>query len=254
MLRISPVSAFRDNYIWLIHNATHAVAVDPGEAAPVEAFLKESDLTLVAVLATHHHADHVGGVGELIAARNIPVYGPRHEDIPTLTRRLTEGDRIHIPELGLEFAIMDIPGHTAGHIAYVGNGWLFCGDTLFACGCGRVFEGTPAQMTASLDKLAALPDDTLIYCGHEYTLANIRFARHVEPDSAALAEREQAEAAKRERGLPTLPSTIGIERRTNPFLRTHAASVGAAASRQAGRPLTDPVEIFAAIREWKNHF
>jgi hydroxyacylglutathione hydrolase len=254
MLRVSPVSAFRDNYIWLIHNDKDAIAVDPGDAAPVEAFLKENGLALAAVLATHHHADHVGGVAKLIARRNIPVYGPQHEEIPTLTRRLTEGERIQISELGLEFAVLDIPGHTAGHIAYVGHGWLFCGDTLFACGCGRLFEGTPAQMTTSLDKLAALPDDTLIYCGHEYTLANIRFALAVEPDSAVLAEREQEEAAKRERGLPTLPSNVGIERQTNPFLRIRAASVGGAASRHAGRPLTNPVEIFTAIREWKNHF
>jgi hydroxyacylglutathione hydrolase len=254
MLRVSPVSAFRDNYIWLIHNDRQAIAVDPGDAAPVEAFLKQNDLALVAVLATHHHADHVGGVVELIAHRNIPVYGPERENIPTLTRRLKEGDRIQIPELGLEFAVFDIPGHTAGHIAYVGRGWLFCGDTLFACGCGKLFEGTPAQMTASLDKLVALPDDTLVYCGHEYTLANIRFARAVEPDSPILAEREQAEAAKRERGLPTLPSKIGIERLTNPFLRTSAASVATAASRHTGRTLVTPVEIFTAIREWKNHF
>jgi hydroxyacylglutathione hydrolase len=254
MITVSAVNAFRDNYIWMIHDSTNAVAVDPGDAAPVEAFLAQSNLSLVAVLATHHHPDHVGGLADLLATRSIPVYGPKRENISLLTHRLAEGDHVSIHELALEFNVLDIPGHTSGHIAYVDHGWLFCGDTLFACGCGRLFEGTPAQMTASLDKLAALPDNTLVFCGHEYTLANIRFARAVEPESAALIEREALEAAKRDRNLPTLPSSIILERRTNPFLRARTPAVVVAAERQAGHSLVDPTEVFAVLREWKNHF
>jgi len=204
------------------------------------------------VLATHHHADHVGGIADLVANRAVPVYGPRREPIPTLTDQVGEGDKVVIHALGLDLIVFDIPGHTAGHIAYYGNGRLFCGDTLFACGCGRLFEGTPVQMTISLAKLAALPEDTLVYCGHEYTLANIRFARLIEDDSPTLLQREAAESLKRERDEPTLPSTIGLERATNPFLRCRDAAVIAAANRYAGRPLDNPVDVFAALREWKN--
>jgi hydroxyacylglutathione hydrolase len=254
MLTISAIPAFRDNYIWALHDDRHAVVVDPGDAAPVEAFLAQRELELVTVLATHHHADHVGGVKDLIATRNIPVYGPRQESIATLTHRLGEGDGAAIDALGLRFAVLDIPGHTAGHIAYYGHGMVFCGDTLFACGCGRLFEGTPPQMVHSLAKLAALPDDTLVYCGHEYTLANIRFALVVESDSPTLKQREAVEAQKRARGEPTLPSTIGLERKTNPFLRYREPTVVAAASRHAARELSDPVDTFAVIREWKNQF
>lgn len=251
---IAPVAAFRDNYIWVLHDDRHAAVVDPGEAAPVEIFLAEKNLELVAILATHHHADHVGGIADLIAARRIPVYGPRNESIPTVTHPLGEGDQISIDPLGAHFTVLDIPGHTAGHIAYHGEGVVFCGDTLFACGCGRLFEGTPAQMVDSLTKLAALPDETLVYCGHEYTLANIRFAQAVEKNSTALQQREVIEAAKRQRGEPTLPTSIGLERETNPFLRYREPAVIEAASGQAGRRLHDPVETFAAVREWKNRF
>ena len=254
LIDVHPVTAFRDNYIWTLHDGRHAVAVDPGDAAPVEAFLRQHKLELVAILATHHHADHVGGVADLTANRDIPVYGPRNEHIPTVTHALAEGDQVSIDALGLAFSVFDIPGHTAGHIAFHGNGMLFCGDTLFACGCGRLFEGTPQQMVASLAKLAALPEDTKVYCGHEYTMANLRFAMAVESDSAALKQREAAEAAKRARGEPTLPSSIGLERQTNPFLRYREPAVISAAEKYAGRPLTDPVETFAAIREWKNNF
>ncbi|MBA2690471.1 MAG: hydroxyacylglutathione hydrolase, partial [Burkholderiales bacterium] len=218
-IRVAPVAAFRDNYIWVLHDGRHAAVIDPGDAAPVEIFLAEKKLELNAILATHHHADHVGGVADLIAARRIPVYGPRNESIPTVTQPLGEGDQIGIDALGLHFTVFDIPGHTAGHIAYYGAGMVFCGDTLFGGGCGRLFEGTAAQMVSSLGKLAALPDETLIYCGHEYTVANLRFARTVEPDSVALQQRERIEAEKRERGEPTLPSSIGLERQTNPFVR-----------------------------------
>ena len=254
MVNVDAVPAFRDNYIWTLHDGEYAVVVDPGDAAPVEDFLAQRKLTLVAILATHHHADHVGGVGALTATRNIPVFGPRGESIPTVTRPLAEGDDAIIDELGLCFSVLDIPGHTAGHIAYDGAGMLFCGDTLFACGCGRLFEGTPGQMVDSLAKLAVLPGDTRVYCGHEYTMANIRFAQAVEGASVAIRERAAIEAAKRARGEPTLPSTIALERETNPFLRCTEPVVARAAEAHAGHALADPIATFATLREWKNNF
>ena len=197
---VVPVSAFRDNYVWTLRRGKHAAVVDPGEAAPVLDYLARENLSLAAILATHHHADHVGGIAELRQKYEVPVYGPKGEPIATLTHPVSEGDRVSIPELGVSFSVLDIPGHTRAHIAYYGAGALFCGDTLFACGCGRVFEGTAEQMLQSLTKLAALPDETKVYCGHEYTLANIRFARAVDPDNAMLAAREAS--ASKLRALP----------------------------------------------------
>jgi hydroxyacylglutathione hydrolase len=228
--------------------------VDPGDAAPVEAFLGARGLELCAVLATHHHADHVGGLVALASRWHCPTFGPAGEAIAGLTRKLREGDRVDLPELGVALRILDIPGHTAGHIAFASDSMVFCGDTLFACGCGRLFEGTPAQMVDSLGKLAALPAATRVYCGHEYTMANIAFAEAVEPGNRALVERKAREAAKRAHGEPTLPSTIGDELATNPFLRWNAPEVVASASRRAGRTLASPVEVFAEVREWKNNF
>lgn len=254
MLHVEPVPAFDDNYIWMIRDRENAVVVDPGDAGPVIARLEAEGLRLRAILCTHHHGDHVGGNADLLRRFPVPVYGPHGEGIRTLSRSLAEGDRVNLPELGLAFAVLEVPGHTRGHIAYVGNGMLFCGDTLFACGCGRVFEGTPEQLYESLQKLAALPPDTLVYCAHEYTVSNIRFARAANPGNGALRERETAARAMRSRGEPTLPSTLELELATNPFLRCGDPEVAAAASGRARAPLSDPVEVFATLREWKNHF
>ena len=216
MLHVTPIPAFRDNYIWALHDDKLAVLDDPGDAAPVFNFLREKNLQLNRILITHHHNDHVGGNRDLLAKFPVPVYGPAAEKIDTLTQRLNENDIVNLPQLGLSFRIIEIPGHTAGHIAYVGHSMVFCGDTLFACGCGRLFEGTAAQMQVSLSKLAALPGDTKVYCAHEYTLANIAFARAVEPDNAALLQREFDDREKRGNNIPTVPSTIQIELATNP--------------------------------------
>jgi len=254
MVSIHAIPAFRDNYIWALENGTHAAVVDPGDAAPVESFLEKRNLQLAAVLATHHHADHVGGLPALVAHWRCPTFGPAHEVPSGIDTRLAEGDRMTIPRLGIALGVLDIPAHTAGHIAFVGEDMVFCGDTLFACGCGRLFEGTPAQMSRSLDKLAALPPATRAYCAHEYTLSNIRFAEAVEPGNATLAERKRRDSARRERGEPTVPSTIGEERSTNPFLRCGEPEVVASAERHAGRTLANAVEVFAELREWKNRF
>jgi hydroxyacylglutathione hydrolase len=254
MLEIVPLPAFQDNYIWTLRDGKHAAVVDPGEAGPVKAYLAREKLSLVAILATHHHPDHVGGIAELISMKKVPVFGPKGEPIPALTHPLGQDDKVSIPELAAEFTVLDIPGHTRAHVAYYGLGSLFCGDTLFACGCGRVFEGTPAQMLASLSKLAALPDATKVYCGHEYTLANIKFARAVDPDNAILAAREARAKAQRAAGMPTLPSTLGEERATNPFLRCDQPVVVESANKYLGSRIGDPVSVFAAIREWKNRF
>jgi hydroxyacylglutathione hydrolase len=252
MLEIVPVKAFKDNYIWTLRDGKRAAVVDPGDARPVIEYLTREKLELVAILATHHHADHVGGIAELLRRGRVPVYGPRGEPIETLTRAVGEGDTVTIPELGLSFAVLDIPGHTRAHIAYYGADCLFCGDTLFACGCGRVFEGTPEQMYASLEKLRALPDSTRVYCGHEYTLANIGFARSVEPGNGALGAREARDRKLRDAGKPTLPTTLGEEKATNPFLRCLEPAVVESANKYLGARAADPVRVFAAIRDWKN--
>lgn len=258
-LTVVAVPAFRDNYLWLIHDGINAAVVDPGDANPVLAALAANKLTLTAILLTHHHADHIGGVQRLLDHADVPVFGPRNDGIGAVTHPLAEGDRVEVPGLALALRVLEVPGHTLGHIAYVreapGEHWAFCGDTLFAGGCGRVFEGTPAQMAESLGKLAALPDDTKVYCAHEYTLSNLQFARAVDPANGELAKRMEAEAAKRARNEPTVPSTIGLEKATNPFLRYRqpeiVASLVTEGRLEAG---ASPVEAFAALRAWKNNF
>jgi len=259
MLDLHPLPAFADNYIWLLRNALvgaeRAVAVvDPGDAAPVEAHLARHDLRLVAILVTHHHPDHVGGVPELVARHRVPVHGPAREAQAVVTVPHAEGARFAIADLGLELAVHEIPGHTLGHIAFVGGGALFCGDTLFSAGCGRLFEGTPAQMLGSLDRLAALPPATRLCCGHEYTLANLRFAATVEPDNPARSAYAARASAAVAEGRPTLPSTIALERAVNPFLRIDQPVVQHALREWSGDPLAGRVALFAALRRWKDGF
>jgi hydroxyacylglutathione hydrolase len=250
---IEPVPAFRDNYIWLLGHAGHAVVVDPGDAVGVLQLLAARQWRLDAILLTHHHDDHVGGVADLVRAHPARVYGPAHCAYPGIDVRLREGDTVSL--LGTQFAVMEVPGHTLDHIAYwsAGLGAVFCGDTLFACGCGRLFEGSAAQMSASLARLAALPPATRVYCAHEYTLSNLRFALAVEPDNAALLRRREDCVALRERGEPTVPSTVGMELATNPFLRCSQPEVVAAARRHAPGA-GDPTAVFAALRAWKDRY
>ena len=258
MLQVTPVRAFTDNYIWLIHSprdASRVVAVDPGDAKPVERALADRKLTLDGLLITHHHGDHVGGVAELLQNRRaIPVYGPANETVPGHPQRLREGDRALFPELGLTFEVLDVPGHTAGHIAYVGHGAVFCGDTLFSAGCGRLFEGTAEQMHDSLSKLAALPAETSVYCAHEYTLSNLKFSLAVQPDNEAAASYLAHCRELRARDEATVPSDIRRERNVNPFLRCDDETVKHAAEAHAGRKLHSHTEVFTVIRQWKDSF
>ncbi|MEX0729743.1 MAG: hydroxyacylglutathione hydrolase [Aquisalimonadaceae bacterium] len=254
MINVFPISAFSDNYIWAIQRegTNHCAVVDPGDAAPVLSTLAARNLRLDAIIITHHHADHVGGVEQLLRHFEVPVYGPAGERIPGRTTALNDGDSFHLPTLGLDLEVIDVPGHTAGHIAYYGHDLLFCGDTLFAGGCGRLFEGTPAQMHASLSRLAALPDTTQVFCAHEYTQANLRFARRVDPENEALAQRLRTVEEKRAAGECTLPSRIGTEKQTNPFLRSDDANVKQAAERLTGKRLTSAVDVFTAVRALKD--
>jgi hydroxyacylglutathione hydrolase len=251
MFDVSFIPAFKDNYIWLLSRGRSAFVVDPGEAALVMARLEADGLRLEGILITHHHADHQGGVAELKARYQPEVYAPAKESITGCTRSLDGGERIEV--LGETLAVMAVPGHTLGHIAYHAPGMLFCGDTLFGAGCGRLFEGTPAQMAASLASLAALPDDTLVYCAHEYTEMNLRFALAVEPENLSLRQRVARVAAQRAAGLPSVPSTLAEEKATNPFLRcAEPAVIEAGLQREA----VDRSEtaIFTAIRGWRNVF
>lgn len=254
MPSVEPIRAFSDNYIWALPDrpSGRAVVVDPGDATPVLDWLAREQLTLAGILITHHHPDHTGGIERLLAHATVPVYGPRGEHIPHRSVALAEGDWVKLEAPALEFQVLEIPGHTAGHIAYYGHGLLFCGDTLFAGGCGRLFEGTPEQMYGSLGKLAALPSDTQVYCAHEYTEANLRFAARVEPDNQALRRRMKAARALRAEDRPTVPSTLAEEQATNPFLRVNEPAVIERAEAEAGHGLASPVDVFAAVRAWKD--
>jgi hydroxyacylglutathione hydrolase len=254
-IEIMGLPAFEDNYIWVLRKQGQAVVVDPGDAAPVLAHLKASGDRLVGILITHHHGDHCGGVADLAAQHPaVAVYGPALENIDGITHPLQGGERVKLDQLGIELEVIPVPGHTRGHLAYYGDGTLFCGDTLFGAGCGRLFEGTPAQMQASLARIAVLPAPTLVYCAHEYTQSNLRFAIAVEPDNIDIQARVADVATKRAARQPTVPSSIDLERATNPFLRWDAPAVIAAATGRLGHPPTSPVETFAAIREWRNGF
>jgi hydroxyacylglutathione hydrolase len=257
-MRLIPLPAFQDNYLWLLHDGQRALVVDPGDAAPVQAALAREGLRLDAILVTHHHPDHVGGVAALREATGAKVWGPAREQIPEPLTRLAGGD--HVDVLGLRFEVIDVPGHTAGHIAYYcpdidGTPLVFCGDTLFSGGCGRLFEGTPAQMFDSLAQLAALPGNTRVCCTHEYTLSNLKFATAVEPGNSQLSHYRQQCEDRRSRGEPTLPSTIALENSVNPFLRTRQPAVAQAAhGHDPAADPADPVAVFAALRQWKNEF
>jgi hydroxyacylglutathione hydrolase len=256
-LNVRPVRAFADNYIWLIDAPAargRVVVVDPGDAAPVLAELRRSSASLAAILLTHHHADHIGGVEALLAARPVPVFAADDARIPRATRRLVDGDRVDLPELGLHFETLHVPGHTLSHIAFWGHGAVFCGDTLFSAGCGRLFEGTPVQMSASLRRLSALPAATRVYAGHEYTAANLKFALNIDQGNEAARSYQARVQALRAADAPTLPSTIGLENRVNPFLRCNAAAVRDAAIRHGGRMLADETAVFAELRAWKDGF
>ncbi|HEU4623064.1 MAG TPA: hydroxyacylglutathione hydrolase [Burkholderiaceae bacterium] len=265
MFNVVALPAFTDNYLWLLHAHSHAIVVDPGDARVVQMALDTYGLALDAILLTHHHPDHTGGVAELVAHHGCRVIGPRRELIAHINEYVAEGDSVEV--LDVRFTVLEVPGHTQGHIAY----WceaaarLFCGDTLFGAGCGRLLGGTPDQMWKSLRRLSALPDETQVYCAHEYTLANLRFARVVEPDNLAIANREQHDALQRKNRLPTIPTTIGLERQTNPFIRANEPSVmqrsasmasveSIARELAAWSPISPEARSFAVLRAWKNVF
>jgi hydroxyacylglutathione hydrolase len=252
--RVVPIRAFNDNYIWCIRDHRSAAVVDPGDADPVLAYLRQEGLHLVAILATHHHADHIGGIPALAAAHPAPVFAPFDDRIDGVTHRVAEADVAELPAFDIALQVLEIPGHTRTHVAYYGANLLFCGDTLFACGCGRLFEGTPTQMHTSLARLAALPGDTSVYCGHEYTLSNLRFGLAVDPANPVLRAWEREATEQRRTNQPTLPSVLAREKQANPFLRCDDAAVAPAARGESGALLESPVEVFAALREWKNRF
>lgn len=254
---LHPVPAFEDNYIWLLHDGQRAVVVDPGQAEGVLAYLQTHQLRLDSILITHHHGDHTGGVAVLRERTGASVLGPMREALPEPVHRVCGGDVLDL--LGRRFEVIDVPGHTAGHVAFFapdvdGSPLLFCGDTLFSGGCGRLFEGSPAQMFDSLCRLAELPDEARVCCAHEYTLSNLRFALAVEPDNAALAAYQTHCQALRARNLPTLPGSIGLEKQINPFLRSRVAAVVRSAQAHAPGTAGDALSVFTTLREWKNQF
>jgi hydroxyacylglutathione hydrolase len=264
LLQVWPIPAFDDNYIWCIHDGHSALVVDPGDSAPVLEYLAQTGLKLKGILVTHHHADHTGGIVHLLEVLDptIPVYGPVGNNIPGRTQACMEGDKIEIDSPRISLKVFEVPGHTLSHIAYFANmqanvvePMLFCGDTLFASGCGRLFEGTPTQMSESLAKFAALPKNTLVYCTHEYTLSNIRFALAVEPNNVNLISWSEKAQELRAKDLPTLPTTIGQELQVNPFMRCDQAEVISSAKSVSGHDsLPSSAHVLAVIRAWKDRF
>jgi hydroxyacylglutathione hydrolase len=255
-MQLVPVPAFSDNYIWLLINDTRktAVIVDPGEAAGVMQYIKDEEIRPTAILVTHHHWDHTGGVNVLADAYDLPVYGPASENIAGIDIPLAGDDTFAIDELGIGFDVLDIGGHTAGHIGYLAGNILFCGDTLFSAGCGRIFDGTAQQLHASLQRIASLPDETLICCAHEYTLDNLRFAAAVEPGNTAIQQREQEVRQLRQQNRPSLPVKLGDEKCYNPFLRTSLDTVRDAVAAHCGMEILDDETCFRYLRMWKDSF
>lgn len=255
MLKISAIPAFKDNYIWLLQRGNHAVVVDPGDATPVISLLKALSLNLDAILITHHHADHIDGVNELLRHWPAKVYAPKRSQYNFPHQAVAENSIIQLGALELNLVVIELPGHTLDHVAYYGANSLFCGDTLFGGGCGRLFEGTPQQMYLALQRLANLPEDTAIYCAHEYTQHNLEFALSLEPDNVALTQRLADVALQRQKGEPSLPSTIRLELETNPFLRCLKPAIQHAAGFNPSTAINvDPAEVFSVIRSLRNHY
>lgn len=254
-VHVSPIRALNDNYIWCIHDSENAVVVDPGDEKPVLSFLQEHGLSLAAILITHHHWDHVNGLKPLLSHYpQLPVFGPALNQIDGVTQQLKEGDTLTLPHLNIDMRVLDVPGHTLDHIVFVSDIGLFCGDTLFSAGCGRLFEGTPEQMYTSLSKLKRLPDTLPVYCTHEYTMANLAFAHHVTPQNEAVSRYREWAQVQRDKGLATLPTSLKKEMLINPFMRTSDEDIVAAAEKKAGRALASGAEVFAVLRHWKDNF
>jgi hydroxyacylglutathione hydrolase len=256
MMKIEAIPTFQDNYVWAIHNGRSAILVDPGQAPPILAWLNATGMTAQAILVTHHHHDHVGGIAELLDRAPVPVYGPTRGAVKSTA--VSEGQILKFEAVSLNFQVIDTPGHTLDHVCYLASdeqdavAHLFCGDTLFSCGCGRLFEGTPGEMYASLSRLADLPGSTLVYCAHEYTLENIAFAFEADPDNPDLHARHAEALQLRKQGKATLPIPLSAELKCNPFLRCDLPALSVAASQHYKKPLNPGVATFAAIRNWRD--